>query len=233
MPNKLTGTADAARRLGISQTRVSSLIREGSLKADRVGRVWVVDDESLDILESRGAAGRIRSLGPKEAWAAAMLAEGETSDWVTQAQRARLRAKVDSMAADDAGRWAWLMNRRASQKLEVRVHRSIWSNLVEDFNIMRPDIGLIPPEVRVEEGRELVWTTHSTLIALVQAPEVRASSRPNVVVRAIPREVGPVDRVPALLAACDLMDESDSRTRRAGEWLLRYSIAERPMKAHR
>lgn len=224
MPKKLTGTADAARRLGISQTRVSCLIREGSLKADRVGRVWVVDDESLDFLESRGVAGRIRSLSPRDAWAAAMLAEDETPDWVTRAQRARLRAKVDSMAVDDAGRWAWLMHRRASRKLEVRVHRSIWSNLVKDFNIMRPDIGLIPPEVRVEEGRELVWTTHSTLIALVQTPEVRASSRPNVVVRAIPRDVGRVDRVPAVLAACDLLDEADSRARRAGAWFLQHSI---------
>jgi len=47
------GTAEAARRLGISQGRVSVLIREGRLKAERIGRMWIIDERDLKAVEHR------------------------------------------------------------------------------------------------------------------------------------------------------------------------------------
>ncbi len=51
------GTAEAARMLKVTQQRVTQLIREGELKATRVGRTWVIDERSLDAFAKRDRPG--------------------------------------------------------------------------------------------------------------------------------------------------------------------------------
>ena len=50
---KLVSTAEAARELHISTQRVRQLIAAGRLKATRVGRNWVVQNEDLEAVRNR------------------------------------------------------------------------------------------------------------------------------------------------------------------------------------
>ena len=45
---KIIGTAEAARRLNVTQSRVRVLIDSGRLKAMKVGREWLIDPKDLD-----------------------------------------------------------------------------------------------------------------------------------------------------------------------------------------
>jgi len=47
------GTQEAAERLGVSQRRVVALIRDGRLKARKIGPVYVIDERSLETVRER------------------------------------------------------------------------------------------------------------------------------------------------------------------------------------
>ena len=50
---KIIGTAEAARRLNVTQSRVRAMIDAGRLKAIRVGREWLIDPKDLDAVKDR------------------------------------------------------------------------------------------------------------------------------------------------------------------------------------
>jgi excisionase family DNA binding protein len=58
---KIIGTAEAARRLGVSPNRVRALISSGRLKATRVGREWLVNPQDLVAVKKR-IPGRPKSI---------------------------------------------------------------------------------------------------------------------------------------------------------------------------
>ncbi len=49
----LISTIEAAARLGIHQTRVQVLIREGRLPAQKVGRAYVINEHDLKLVADR------------------------------------------------------------------------------------------------------------------------------------------------------------------------------------
>jgi excisionase family DNA binding protein len=59
---KIIGTTEAARRLGVSTTRVRVLIESGRLKATKVGSAWLIDPKALDAVKNR-KVGRPRKSG--------------------------------------------------------------------------------------------------------------------------------------------------------------------------
>lgn len=50
---KIIGTTEAARRLGISDARVRTLIMTGRLKAVKVGGAWLIDPKDLTAVKNR------------------------------------------------------------------------------------------------------------------------------------------------------------------------------------
>jgi excisionase family DNA binding protein len=50
---KIIGTAEAARRLNVTQSRVRAMIDAGRLKAMRVGREWLIDPKDLEAVKDR------------------------------------------------------------------------------------------------------------------------------------------------------------------------------------
>ena len=50
---KIIGTAEAARRLGVTQNRVLVLIGAKRLKATKVGNAWMIDPKDLDAVKDR------------------------------------------------------------------------------------------------------------------------------------------------------------------------------------
>ncbi len=55
---KLLSTKEAAEILNVSPIRVRQLIQEGKLKANRVGRDYVIDEKDLKSVVTYGKAGR-------------------------------------------------------------------------------------------------------------------------------------------------------------------------------
>ena len=50
---KIIGTAEAARRLGVTQNRVRALIDAERLRATKVGNVWLIDPKDLETVKTR------------------------------------------------------------------------------------------------------------------------------------------------------------------------------------
>lgn len=55
---KLLTTTDAAARLGLTVQRVHQLIKDGSLRAEKLGRDYVIDEADLKSVTHRRPAGR-------------------------------------------------------------------------------------------------------------------------------------------------------------------------------
>lgn len=83
--------AEAAKRLNVGVPRVHQRIRDGSLRAERLGSQWVVDELSLiRAAESRSG----RPLSARSAWAIIAFAEGDDVALALLAAAERSRAKV-------------------------------------------------------------------------------------------------------------------------------------------
>jgi len=50
---KIIGTAEAAKRLGVTQSRVQKMIEAKRLKAIKVGREWLIDPKDLEAVKDR------------------------------------------------------------------------------------------------------------------------------------------------------------------------------------
>ena len=47
---------DASKRLGVGRARVNQLIRSGMLAAEKVGGIWLIDEQSVEARRSEGGA---------------------------------------------------------------------------------------------------------------------------------------------------------------------------------
>lgn len=54
----LLNTTEVAEKLNVTPIRVRQLIREGKLDATRIGRDYVIEESSLDAVQTYGKAGR-------------------------------------------------------------------------------------------------------------------------------------------------------------------------------
>lgn len=50
---KIIGTAEAARKLGVTQNRVRALIEAKRLKATKLGNLWLIDPKDLNAVKIR------------------------------------------------------------------------------------------------------------------------------------------------------------------------------------
>lgn len=87
----LVTVQEAAKELAIDPSRVRELIHAGDLPAERLGGRWVMSIENLERVRNRRAG---RPLAPRVAWGLAALADGAPADWLSAAQRSRLRARL-------------------------------------------------------------------------------------------------------------------------------------------
>ena len=89
--------AEAARRLGVGVPRIHQRIADGSLRAERIGSQWVVDELSLLRVAERKAPGR--PLSARSAWALIALAERDEDALAALApvERSRARARLSEL----------------------------------------------------------------------------------------------------------------------------------------
>lgn len=91
--------AEAAKRLDVGAARIHQRIADGSLRAERIGSQWVVDELSLLRVAERKSPGR--PLSARSAWALIALAEDDEDGLAALApvERARARARLEELFA--------------------------------------------------------------------------------------------------------------------------------------
>ncbi|KGN33725.1 excisionase [Knoellia sinensis KCTC 19936] len=222
---------EAAGRLGVNEQRVRQLIHSGDLRAERMGRVWLIADSDVARLEQRRrSAGR--PLGPLRAWALLDLAAGGDAPWLRSSARSQVRASMRRMQEADADRLRAALRGR-SQILHFDAHPAAVRRLADGDVARRAGLGLA-----VERGFDLVlsdgavdqfyvhpsrWKELAVQLAL---REVRVGGNLDLLV---PHGVWPFDGrdgVPDSFLAADLLDALEPREVSAGAEALQQLIRE-------
>src|SRR5450755_3617545 len=93
------GTAEAARRLGVSPQRVRALWHEGTISGRIVANRLLLDRASvLDLAERDRPA--TRPLSARNAWTLLLMLAGEPSPWASASELSRLRSLVRTRKKD-------------------------------------------------------------------------------------------------------------------------------------
>ena len=58
----LLNTKKAAELKGVTERRIRRLIEDGKLKAEKVGRDWIIEETELEKIETYGKAGRPKKI---------------------------------------------------------------------------------------------------------------------------------------------------------------------------
>ena len=208
--------SEAARRLGVNRSRVHQRIADGSLRAEKVGMIWLVDAGDLR------PARRSRPMSGRMARALAEMYDGG-SPAVSGAELARLRVKVEALRSGPeeelpAKLSAWLASR--AERVELAVHPQDLAQLRADrrlalSGISDPRAGLSSPaEVEAYVGREdLGVLADDYFLDLARRPDA-----PNVVLHVVEN---PLVEPPRLFSAADLFDRRGPREVRAGLEMVR------------
>ena len=221
-------TADAAQRLAVTPARVRALIRSGHLEAMRLGRDWLIDEQSLALLVERPRPATHRPFSARVAWAAAQEAAGSTSPWMSSSERSRVRVRLRDESSTDV--WRARLARRADSLKRYRIHPANLAVLLSDDRVHEAVLDeFVAADLEVVGGSRLLWCASGDLDDLVRGHGLLRSSRPNVALRCLPAGVDlrAGAGVPPLIAAADLCDEGDARSVRAGERMLARAIGSR------
>lgn len=216
---------DAARLLKLSPARVRLMVSKGQLPAAKIGDRWLVERAAVE-LRRKQKPPRGRRFTPRNAWAILLLASGEQPPALGPAERSRLRK-----AAALEGLRVLAPRLAARGEFSIyKAHPGEIAHVLEDEALLPSGIsaagsigaGLLP-------GREADGYVAQSQLRRFVAEHVLspADVDGNVRLRAVPDEVWvslELDNravAPPAAAALDLAEESDPRSRAAGEDALR------------
>lgn len=111
---------EAARRLGVNDSRVRQLLRAGDLRGRRLGNVWVIPAEEVARLERSGRR-RGRPLAPRRAWALLDLLDRRRAPWLSDSARSQVRRYLDHLVDPEPDDWRAALRGR-SRVLDVVAH---------------------------------------------------------------------------------------------------------------
>jgi excisionase family DNA binding protein len=212
--------AEAAKRLGVGVPRIHQRIADGSLRAERIGSQWVVDELSLLRVAERREAGR--PLSARSAWAIIALAEGDEEALAELApvERARAKARLEELLALGArpSNTEGHVRRVASALRSIfrnRAGRKLLHAAVADLSELREDArwkavvssamsGIASPDVDGYLGAEDVKSLSQAFLLMP------ADSDANVVIHVLPQGQKPYAESKLRLAA-DLAEQRGPR----------------------
>ncbi len=229
MASEFIDVPEAARELGVVQSRVRSLIASGALPAEKLGGRWLLDRRDV-AARGRQPTGPGRPLRPRNAWILLLAASSEEPD-----------APIDPLAR-------WRMNRtlaypglaamrsRADQR--ARTHR-FWA-LPGELRALHDEPGLVLSGSSAAGNLGLDLLAPDTLDAYLPASQLErlvrrhglqmtSEAEANILLRAVPDEDWLLaDRriAPIAAVALDLASYPDSRSSRIGLRLLDRLAAE-------
>jgi hypothetical protein len=221
----LISVPDAADALGLSPARVRLLAANGGLPAQKIGGRWLVERNGVEKRRSRGSAGG-RPFAPRNAWAVLGLASGEEVDQIDSVTRSRLRRLLSFEGLSSL-----------ALRLEGRAEVRHYSGHPGEISHVLADTQLVAAGVSAAQaiGLDLMsgneadgYVSNSDLDGFVDEHALfsAATVDSNVVLRLVPSDVwaeflkGRPHASEAAIAL-DLAEDVDSRSRAAGEKLLR------------
>jgi excisionase family DNA binding protein len=212
---------DAAKRLGVSESRIRQLLVAGDLNGRRIGRAWLVDSDDIARLQGqRRRSGR--PVGPKRAWAIIDLMSGGSAPWLSYSERSQVRSFVAGLDVPSADDWRGILRGRSALR-PVQAHSAAVARLGQFDHVL-----LAGPAEAVRRGFDLVaagkprpeiymplkeWGHIARSLAL------QPSHDANLIIRH-PMVVWPFegrDVVPDAAIAADLLDSAEPRAVRAGQ----------------
>lgn len=230
MDNRIPGwipVHQAAEVLHVSRDQVRDLVNAGALEGIKPGRELLVSSESV-AHRAASSPGPGRPLSLSSAWAVLWTVSGDIPRWASSSERVRIRR----YAARPLSQWSRLLVNRA------QVHR---------VRVPQPLINRVGSLSEVVRGGESAAQAHGANLMLTGAarhefylsPAVLQTIRgmkgigwqtpnPNVLLRVVPAAapaevrsgLSTLATVPAAVAAADLLDLGDDRSRRAAAELL-------------
>jgi hypothetical protein len=223
-------TNEASSRLGVSGQRLRQLIASGDVHAERHGHVWAVAPASVSDYDRRRRPTAGRSLSTAMAWAALFSNFGtDVSDEVAQAFELHRteRSRLTSLREREPGDWRWLAHRRATTE------RFDTFDAYLDRIALLDDVVLTGASATVDHdidlavhGRHLdVYVPEATVAELKTTMKLKPAATGNLTLRSI----GELEAskfimgrhvMPRSVVAVDLLDDSDTRTARAGADLI-------------
>jgi excisionase family DNA binding protein len=233
------GTAEAAELLGASARRVRDLVASGGLAGTRIAGRWLVD---ADALEARVALPplAIRPMSMRVAWAAAAMADGIPAPWLAPSETSRLRRRIEDHRRHPMVWRGWLRG-RGEVVDRLRLAETERAAFLADRRVVLTGISTARDhglDLRSYGADDDVYVRPSEFPALQRAYGLVESERPNLTVRIAevvdivesPDFVGATARrgaatglwvVPTAIAAVDLLESADARSRQAAAGLLR------------
>ncbi len=217
--HNLVSASAAADELGVHPSRVRALIASGSLAAEKVGGVWLVDRSSIaGRNRQRTPAGR--PLSPVNAWALLLAASGEAlPSGLGASARWRILRALDTYGLDS-------LRPRLARRAEPFTYWVLGGELRALYE--HPNLVLSGPSAAAAYDLDLVGSdaidayAPSSLIASLQrehAMERVSGPQANVVLRAVPDAAWVLDGrrfAPLVAVAVDLYSYADPRAARIG-----------------
>ena len=233
--------SEAAALLGVGVARVHQRIADGSLRAERIGSQWVVDEVSL--LSVSGSSLPGRRLSGRSVWALVALSQADRGviDRLASSERSRARARLRRLLAESAPDAALSQERIRSVAALLRAwfrnraERRLYRASPEDLPDLRGDVrfalsGLSHPRGGIASGDMaegyVAAVDLDAVVADYLLSSVARDQDANVVVHVVSDGVaGRLGDVALLLVAADLADHARPREEARAVVLLR-EIAE-------
>lgn len=208
--------SEAADLLDVHPSRVRAMIAQGRLDARKLGGRWFVDRRSIESRRAQPHADG-RPFSEANAWALLCLVEGKEPNWVSKWELSRLRRRLREEGIEKLAPRLW----KRARKQQLRAHPAFLPKLRNDPRLRRSGVS-----AAVEHGVDIVepgefeaYVADSNLERVVEDHYLEPSPNPNVllhVARAKWIERSANDSMRSAVAALDLCEADDERSRRAG-----------------
>jgi len=220
---------EAATSLKLSPARVRAMVSRGQLPAEKIADRWVLERRAVE-QRRRQDAPRGRRFTPQNAWGILMLASGEDSPQLDPSVRSRLKR---ALALEEIKALAPRLRGRAAVS-SYGAHPGEIPYLLEDDALVRSgisaadslELGLLPAQEA--DGYIAQSQVHDFISKHALSSD---GLNRNVKLRVVPDDawLALSGRIiaPRAAVALDLAEELDSRSRVAGEQLLRKIARER------
>lgn len=221
-------TTTAAELLGVSERQVRHLVDEGELEARKLAGRLIIDEQSLD-RRLRLSPGPGRPLSGRAAWGLLWELSGERAVWLGPSERSRLRSRLDRSSPEGV----LVAGRRRSTRRDLRALPRYRSEVLESAGVVASGLSAastIGADI-VGAGSAEIYCTDATMHGLVERFGLSEHGESNLIIR-IAHPPGDHlleerDVMPAAVVALDLMEATDTRTRRAGADLVARLLDEK------
>jgi excisionase family DNA binding protein len=231
--------SDAAARLGVSEPRVRQLLTSGALAGRRLGRSWLVSDESVARLQqNRRLPGR--PLGPRRAWGLLDILAGGKAPWLTSSARSQLKASMRHLEGADPDVWRAALRGR-NDTLACQAHPAAIARLLSHERILPAGLAAVPGrdfdltagphDIDTLYADPALWPGISRDLAVRTVGPDSPGVMPNLTVF-LPKIAWPLGGRPAIpdsVLAADLLESPEPRAVTAGAQrlsdLLKKSLA--------